>query len=278
MRLPWDHAKILKKTPHCPLRGIFGALGLWLLITYFFPRQRPDYRHLQTNRSKSDDNEHYDMSSIYSADCNSAKAVYEKKGDPQLSDLQIMWVSEVLHATRFQNKKPSNLLVFGVGNDSPMWKQINCNGRTVFIEDDLVWMEKVSSAFPELEVHKVDYKSSVMQANEFFQNPSPDFHIDSTVDSECFDVILIDAPKGYTDEHPGRMIPAYWSDKKAKGCLQQENQVTVVFLHDIKRPGEQAIMKHCFLGNDGWHHLGIVEGPFGDLSGWVLYRQNIEIS
>ena len=223
----------------------------------------------KTNNGSS--NKHYDISSVYSAGCNSANAIYEKTGNPQLSDIQIMWISEMLHAAQFQNKKAPNFLIFGVGFDSPTWKQINCNGRTIFVEDDLEWMEKVSKAFPGLEMHKVDYKSSVAQVNDFFSSPTHDFSIHTTVDAECFDVILIDAPKGYTDEQPGRMIPAYWSDKKASRCLHQENKATIVFLHDIERPAEQTIMKHCFSSENGWHHLGNVGGPFGALSGWALY-------
>lgn len=195
--------------------------------------------------------------------CETVAAVQNKHEHVQLSDLQIMWVADMLHLAHSVNKNKPNLLVFGVGNDSPMWSQVNCIGRTVFVEDDEEWIKVISSRFPSLEVHHVNYNSSVSRASDFFLNPV-EMSITS-VDSECFDVILIDGPKGFAVEQPGRLIPAYYSYKKAQTC----DIATVIFLHDVERPTEQMIAEKLFSQQDGWLSLGHATGPYGRLAGWV---------
>lgn len=194
-----------------------------------------------------------------------AAAVQNKSVNVQLSDVQIMWVADMLHLVHSINQRTPNLLVFGVGNDSPMWNQINCNGRTVFVEDDKDWIKTVLDNFPSLEIYHVEYHTSTNYAAEYFSHPVA-LSIDASVDAECFDVILIDGPKGYAPESPGRMIPAYYSSKRAKECKTP----TAIFLHDSERPVEQTIIERFFSNREGWCNLGSVAGPFGTLTGWGL--------
>jgi hypothetical protein len=49
------------------------------------------------------------------------------------------------------------LLVFGLGNDTPFWNQMNSEGRSTFLEDDRSWFEKITQAFPSIEAYLVAY-------------------------------------------------------------------------------------------------------------------------
>ena len=63
------------------------------------------------------------------------------------------------------------------------------------------------------------------------------------------------------------MIPAYYSNQKAQAC----KSATIVFLHDVERTAEQTIKETIFSARDGWYNLGHTAGPFGTLTGWVLF-------
>ena len=66
----------------------------------------------------------------------------------------------------------SNFLVYGVGFDSELFsKGANRYGRTLFIENNKVWMEKIRTEFPELEIQYVDYETDMHDAfTMYFDN------------------------------------------------------------------------------------------------------------
>jgi hypothetical protein len=58
-----------------------------------------------------------------------------------------------------------NLLVWGLGNDSPFWNNAT-TGRVAFLEDDIplkkagaLWYDTITEKYPELEAYKVHYKT-----------------------------------------------------------------------------------------------------------------------
>jgi hypothetical protein len=247
------------KTPYRALKLILGCI---CVFTYLALSPSSFKNGLATNFTKTQQNPF-----AMFTQCKTAGAVFNKSAGVQLSDIQIMWIADTLHMVYSINNKRPSMLIFGLGNDSPLWETVNCNGRTVFVEDDVEWITTVSTKSPSLEIHHLEYNSRVEHALEFLENPV-EIKIDDSVDTECFDVVLIDAPKGYAPDHPGRMIPAYYTSQNARKC----KTASVVFLHDVGRQVEQLIAEHYFPEQDGWVNLGNTEGPSGLLTGWVLLK------
>lgn len=97
--------------------------------------------------------------------------------------------------------KPVNYLVFGLGLDTPGWLQVNCRGRTVFLEHSADWVKQVTINIARdynstMESYTVAYKGNMSKPDEFFQKPWL-MTMPQTVSNTCFDVILVDAPTGY---------------------------------------------------------------------------------
>jgi hypothetical protein len=126
-----------------------------------------------------------------------------------------------------------NFLVFGLGNDSPMWADINKNGTTLFIESDPKWLEAVKSRSPSINARLVDYGDITVSSS--MENPlqviktaqPPDWLTDIS-----WDVILIDGPRGYKPHHPGRALPICWS-------AMVRRRSTDIFIDDAHRDLER---------------------------------------
>lgn len=254
--------KMFKYSPvnNVGLTSVLACLIISLLAASLVHR----FTHLLLHNTEHQTAQLHDPWSMFFS-CETALALSSKNENVQLSDAQIMWVADMLHMVYSSNRKRPNVLIFGVGHDSPMWQQINCNGRTVFVEDDMEWIKTISGIFPALEIYHIQYQSSVREHDFFLENPQS-ININTSVDAECFDLILIDGPKGFSFDNPGRMIPAYYSNQKALGC----SSTTVVFLHDMERHAEQDIADKIFSVDDGWQNMGQIVGPFGTLAGWIL--------
>jgi hypothetical protein len=126
-----------------------------------------------------------------------------------------------------------NFLVFGLGNDSPMWVDINRFGRTLFVENDPKWFEVVKEQNPSIDARLVDYgdvsvvKSLADPMTIIKSANPPDF-----LREQSWDVILIDGPRGYKPHHPGRAIPICWS-------AMIKNRQTDIFIDDANRDLER---------------------------------------
>jgi len=129
---------------------------------------------------------------------------------------------------------PLNLLVFGVGNDSPLWHCINKGGKTVFIEDRMDWFIKKKKEYPFLEAYIVEYKTKISEWRELLGNPKKlrlDFP--KSVSETKWDMVLVDGPEGWAENTPGRMKSIYWSSRLVK-------KGGIVFVHDSEREVERA--------------------------------------
>ncbi|MFA5759346.1 MAG: hypothetical protein WC942_08345 [Clostridia bacterium] len=142
-------------------------------------------------------------------------------------------------AGRVYQRRPCNLLVFGVGYDSVTWLNINSGGETIFIEDNIHWMNVVRENLPDIEIIHYTYptvhsqwKLLLDQKDKLLMNlPKWMFEID-------WDVIFVDGPSG---TGPGRMQSIYTTSVLAK-------EKTDIFVHDYHRQIETA---YCdkYLGN-----------------------------
>ncbi|KAK6139146.1 hypothetical protein DH2020_027109 [Rehmannia glutinosa] len=150
-----------------------------------------------------------------------------------------------------QSIGPSNFLVFGLGHDSLMWAALNPRGRTLFLEEDPKWVQTVLKDAPALHVNTVRYRTQLSEADGLLQHyrtepdcsPNNSFlrgnHkcrlalnmlSDEVYDTE-WDMIMVDAPRGYFAEAPGRMAVMARNRKKSG--------VTHVFVHDVDRKVEK---------------------------------------
>jgi len=150
-------------------------------------------------------------------------------------------------------KSPCNLLVFGLGYDSPMWAALNYGGRTVFLEENESWINQIKQKFPALESYHAVYDTKLRQSNELMAAASVAEECRKVVDprqSDCllalkglpkeifeveWDLIMVDAPTGYNDEAPGRMSAIYTAGLMARN---REDGETDVFVHDVDRSVE----------------------------------------
>ncbi|EYU42089.1 hypothetical protein ABFS82_05G001500 [Erythranthe guttata] len=152
-----------------------------------------------------------------------------------------------------------NFLVFGLGHDSLMWNALNPRGTTLFLEEDPKWFSAVlkGDAAHALHAETVPYRTQLSQADELllhYRN-EPDCSAtrsfirgntkcrlalnmlsDKVYDTE-WDLIMIDAPRGYFAEAPGRMAAIYSAAVMARN--RKKEGVTHVFLHDVDRRVEK---------------------------------------
>ncbi|KAJ6705084.1 POLYSACCHARIDE BIOSYNTHESIS PROTEIN [Salix purpurea] len=171
---------------------------------------------------------------------------------PQQSLAEISVTFDVL-----KTRSPCNFLVFGLGFDSLMWTSLNPHGTTLFLEEDPQWVQTIVKKAPTLNAHTVQYRTQLQEADsllktyrsEPFCSPSKAYLRgnykcklaltglpDEVYDKE-WDLIMIDAPKGYFPEAPGRMAAIFSAVVMARG--RKGSGVTHVFLHDVDRRVEK---------------------------------------
>ncbi|KAK7395913.1 hypothetical protein VNO78_16517 [Psophocarpus tetragonolobus] len=177
---------------------------------------------------------------------------------PQQSKGEIRRSLEIL-----QSIAPCNFLVFGLGHDSLMWDSFNPRGTTLFLEEDPKWTLSAIKRFPVLRAHTVRYTTRLTDARSLLSSYKQDClsanlptshplksnwrcklalsQLPNNVYDRDWDVIMIDGPRGYFDEAPGRMAVIYSVAMMARG--RRKSGVTHVFLHDIDREVEKEYAK-----------------------------------
>ncbi|XP_010249031.1 PREDICTED: probable methyltransferase At1g27930 [Nelumbo nucifera] len=172
---------------------------------------------------------------------------------PQQSLAEIRVSFDVL-----KTASPCNFLVFGLGHDSLMWSAFNPTGTTLFLEEDPKWVHTVLKDAPYLQAHTVQYRTQLSQADELLRTyrsepsclPANAFlrgndrcklaltGLPDEVYNKEWDLIMIDAPRGYFAEAPGRMAAIFSVAVMARARVRPG--VTHVFLHDIDRKVEKT--------------------------------------
>ena len=62
---------------------------------------------------------------------------------------------------------PCNVLVFGLGNDSYLWNEINKGGLTIFLEDDPTWISNFLNSNLKIQLIKYNTKVEDHQSIKF---------------------------------------------------------------------------------------------------------------
>ncbi|PNX77309.1 glucuronoxylan 4-o-methyltransferase 1-like protein [Trifolium pratense] len=166
-------------------------------------------------------------------------------------------ISVTLNVIKSLNR-PFNFLVFGLGHDSLMWAGFNPLGKTIFLEEDPKWVQTVLKDAPELHAITVNYRTQLQQADELLKSyrSEPEcspakatlrgnekcklalHNLPDEIYNTEWDLIMIDAPRGYFAEAPGRMAAIFSMNIMARN--RQSSGVTHVFLHDVDRKVEKS--------------------------------------
>uniref|UniRef100_A0ACD5VAW0 Uncharacterized protein n=1 Tax=Avena sativa TaxID=4498 RepID=A0ACD5VAW0_AVESA len=159
-----------------------------------------------------------------------------------------------------QARSPCNFLVFGLGHDSPMWAALNHGGRTVFLEEDASWIASVRSAHPGLDSYHVTYHTRLTDADDLIalrDHPGCTDLAAAEAHQYCrlalrglpavfheveWDLIMVDAPTGWTPDAPGRMGAIYTAGMAAR-ARRPGDGATDVFVHDVDRAVEDTFSK-----------------------------------
>ncbi|RRT37509.1 hypothetical protein B296_00051705 [Ensete ventricosum] len=116
-----------------------------------------------------------------------------------------------------RRRGPCNLLVFGIGRETPLWRALNQGGRTVFVDESQYYCRPVQNLL---------FSDCRLAINDL---PNQLYDV-------AWDVILIDGPKGYEAAAPGRMSAIFTAAVMAR--YRGRGHVDVL-VHDYDRAVER---------------------------------------
>ncbi|PIN23804.1 hypothetical protein CDL12_03472 [Handroanthus impetiginosus] len=166
----------------------------------------------------------------------------------RMSYTDIKQISDALR----QCLQPCNFLIFGLTPESLLWKALNHNGRTVFIDENRYYAAYFEEKYPEIEAYDVHYSTKLSEMPELIAAVKEQVRnecrpVQNLLFSECklglndlpnqlyevdWDVILVDGPRGYWPEAPGRMAAIFTAGVLARS-KKGGNPKTHVFVHDF---------------------------------------------
>lgn len=172
----------------------------------------------------------------------------EEKSCKTCNKVQQKLAERALTANILDKLGPCNFLVFGTGFDSVMWSALN-SGRTVFLEDNLSWIEKVKGAAPFLEIYKVhypvrrrDYPLSLQRYQKDCKSQGAKEHcflflqLPQEIRVVNWDIIMVDAPSDAGDDTPSRQMSIFTA-----ATLARMNKFGAhVLVHDAYREVERT--------------------------------------
>ncbi|KAG6469306.1 protein IRX15-LIKE-like [Zingiber officinale] len=156
-----------------------------------------------------------------------------------------------------RRRAPCNLLVFGIGHETPLWRALNHGGRTVFVGESEYLVGRAEGLNPGLEAFDVAFITTVRETPELLatarrQRRGECRPVQNLLYSDCrlavndlpnqlygveWDVILVDGPQGNAPETPGRAASIFTAAVMARSVPGGHVDVLV---HDYDREVERV--------------------------------------
>ena len=157
---------------------------------------------------------------------------------------------EIIQITKAVDQQwPANMLVFGTGHDSEYWHRLNRKGKTLFIEDDLSWVQRAKKVVPYLDIEHMKYDTRRKDWKALIENEKLlSLGLPHQATGHFWNVILVDGPRGYLDSDPGRMKSIFHASVLAAVG-------TDVFVHDCDREVERT---YCDFYMKKFDYIGCV--------------------
>lgn len=176
----------------------------------------------------------------------------------RMTDTDIRAISAILRA-----RGPCNLLVFGLGAESPLWLALNHGGRTVYLDENEFYVKYLEPRHPGLEAYDVSYTTKVRDFRDLLEaargsRAAECRPVQNLLFSECrlaindlpnelydvpWDVVLIDGPSGWNPNSPGRMASVFTTAVLARSGATAAKGPTDVLVHDFNFEVEQVLSK-----------------------------------
>jgi uncharacterized protein (TIGR01627 family) len=176
----------------------------------------------------------------------------------RMTDTDIRAISAVL-----RSRAPCNLLVFGLGPESPLWLALNHGGRTVFLDENEFYVKYLEPKHPGMEAYDVSYITKVRDAKDLLAaaraaRAKECRPVQNLLFSECrlaindlpndlydvaWDVVLIDGPSGWNPNSPSRMPSVFTTAVLARSGATAAKGPTDVLLHDFQFELEQVLAR-----------------------------------
>ena len=156
------------------------------------------------------------------------------------------------------------VLVFGLGHDSGFTVRANAlpGSTTVFVESSLPWILAIEAGLTVqagqsvVRVLPYNYTRTRVAKTDDLVSLGPSARHDTLmmrelpadILDEAWDVVLVDAPPGYSSGLPGRLQPLYTASVLAR-ARQGDLRSRHIFVHDYQRQSETAGVAAFFAGS-----------------------------
>ncbi|CAD6251826.1 unnamed protein product [Miscanthus lutarioriparius] len=161
-------------------------------------------------------------------------------------------------ASVLRRRAPCNLLVFGLGAETPLWRALNHGGRTVFLDENPYYVAHLEGKHPGLEAYDVAYATAVRELPDLLDAARAALAPPSAAPSRTCSSPSADSPSTtsptssttspgtsssstalegtFTEGSPGRMSAVY----SAAVMAWTKGTETEVMVHDYEREVERA--------------------------------------